>query len=357
MSPLLEVRDLVKHFTIRRGMFGPPSTVHALDGVSLTVEAGEMVALVGESGSGKTTLARCILGLASPTSGSILLRGEDVTASRGAALRDFRRHVQPVFQDPYASLDPRWPIARTIREPLDAYGVGTPADRDARVTDLLERVGLPSRLASRRPHELSGGQRQRVGIAAALALGPDLIVADEPVSALDVSVQAQILNLLAELHRDLGIAIILITHNLAVVEHVCDRAVVLYLGRVAEEGPVSELFGDPEHPYTQALMASIPYPDPTRPLVPSLARGEVPSPIDPPAGCRFHPRCLYVTDRCRVEEPALSVFGRGHRAACHVAQERRDAGAEPLAAELAHAVEHAAADALDHQTPVLSSQP
>ena len=325
MTALLEARDVVKHFPLRRSMFGEPDLVHALDGVSLTIAAGELVALVGESGSGKTTLARCILGLATPTSGTISLDGQDLTTSRGKELRDFRRRVQPVFQDPYASLDPRWSVAQTIREPLDAYKVGTSQERDARVTQLLDRVGLPAGTAQRRPHELSGGQRQRVGIAAALALEPDLIVADEPVSALDVSVQAQILNLLTDLNRDLGVAILLITHDLAVVEHICDRAVVMYLGLVAEEGPVDLLFGDPEHPYTQALMAAIPYPDPDRRMTTATVGGEVPNPIHPPPGCRFHTRCPLAIERCRQEPPVLSEFGPGHRAACFVTSARRDA--------------------------------
>ena len=329
MTALLDVRDVVKHFPIRRGMFGEPDQVHALDGVSLSVAPGELIALVGESGSGKTTLARCILGLATVTSGSIVLDGQDVTRSRGNQLREFRRRVQPVFQDPYASLDPRWSVARTVREPLDAYAVGTPRERDARVGQLLDRVGLSARFADRRPHELSGGQRQRVGIAAALALEPDLIVADEPVSALDVSVQAQILNLLVELNQELEVAIMLITHNLAVVEHICDRAVVLYLGRVAEEGPVDTLFADPEHPYTRALMAAIPYPDPERKLATATVPGEVPSPIHPPPGCRFHTRCPIAIERCRVELPQLTDFGPGHRAACHVTSALREGHHDP----------------------------
>jgi oligopeptide/dipeptide ABC transporter ATP-binding protein len=300
-------------------MFGSAAVVHALDDVSLVVGSGELVAIVGESGSGKSTLARCVLGLTRPTAGSIHLRGQDVTAFRGRRLRDFRRRVQPVFQDPHASLDPRWSVGRTVREPLDAYGIGTGAEREERVRTLLDRVGLPARMASRRPHELSGGQRQRVGIAAALALDPELIVADEPVSALDASVQAQILNLLSELQRDLGIAILLITHNLAVVEHVCDRAIVLYLGRVAEEGPVRDLFRDPEHPYTRALMAAIPHPDPRRRLTVAGVRGEIPSPIDPPSGCRFHTRCPLAIEVCRIEQPGLTPFGPAHRVACHVA--------------------------------------
>lgn len=324
MSALLEARGVVKHFPVRRQLFGKSDVVHALDGVDLTVGAGELLALVGESGSGKTTLARCVLGLTKPTDGTILLDEREVDWTDKSSLRAFRRRVQPVFQDPYASLDPRWSVAQTIREPLDAYGVGSPTERDTRVADLLDRVGLPGRFASRRPHELSGGQRQRVGIAAALALDPDLIVADEPVSALDVSVQAQILNLLSELNESLGVAILLITHDLAIVEHICDRAVVLYLGRIAEEGPVEQLFGDPEHPYTRALMAAIPYPDPERRLQTSLATGEIPSPIHPPRGCRFHTRCPLAIDRCTTEEPELADYGPGHRAACHVSRAHRD---------------------------------
>ncbi len=332
MSALLEARDVVKHFPLRRSMFGQPDMVHALDGVSLSIAAGELIALVGESGSGKTTLARCILGLVAPTSGSIMLDGQDLTASRGKELRDFRRRVQPVFQDPYASLDPRWSVAQTVREPLDAYKVGTPRQRDERVTQLLDRVGLSAGTARRRPHELSGGQRQRVGIAAALALDPDLIVADEPVSALDVSVQAQILNLLTDLNRDLGVAIMLITHDLAVVEHICDRAIVLYLGHVAEEGPVEALFSDPEHPYTQALMAAIPYPDPGRRMTTATVPGEVPSPIHPPPGCRFHTRCPITIERCQEEVPTLTEYGPDHRAACFVTNARWASRAGPEAA-------------------------
>jgi len=323
-APLLQVRGLVKHFPVRGTLLGSSAVVHALDGIDLDVMPGEQLAIVGESGSGKTTLARCILGLARPTHGEIRFHGEDVTHLRGRARREFRRRVQPVFQDPYASLDPRWPIARTIREPLDAFGIGTSAERANRVTKLLDRVGLPGRFADRRPHELSGGQRQRVGIAAALALDPELIVADEPVSALDVSVQAQILNLLSELQRDLGLAMILITHNLAVVEHVCDRAAVLYLGQLAEVGPIGQLFGDPEHPYTQTLMAAIPYPDPSRRLASAEIRGEIASPIHPPSGCRFHPRCPVAIDRCRTDSPSLTPFGPQHEAACHVAALRAD---------------------------------
>ncbi len=319
MTPLLEVRDLIKDYPIRHSLRGVATVVHAVDGVSLSVAPGESVAIVGESGSGKTTLARCILGLVSPTSGRITLDGVEVARGDASALRAFRRQVQPVFQDPYASLDPRWSVARTIREPLDAYAIGSAAERDERVGQLLDLVGLSARMAPRRPHELSGGQRQRVGIAAALALDPRLIIADEPTSALDVSVQAQILNLLSGLQQELGIAILLITHNLAVVEHICDRALVMYLGRLVEEAPVSDLFERSRHPYTSALMAAIPYPDPAHRLPATIVRGEVPSPIDPPPGCHFHTRCPVAIDVCRVTRPPLTDFGAAHRAACHVA--------------------------------------
>jgi oligopeptide/dipeptide ABC transporter ATP-binding protein len=319
MTPLLEVRDLVKEFPIRHTIRGVATVVHALDGVSLSIAPGEALAVVGESGSGKTTLARCILGLTTPTAGSIRLDDTEVARGDGAALRAFRRRVQPVFQDPYASLDPRWSVARTVREPLDAYGIGSSGERDDRVSRLLDLVGLTGRMAPRRPHELSGGQRQRVGIAAALALEPQLIVADEPTSALDVSVQAQILNLLSDLQRELGIAILLITHNLAVVEHICDRALVMYLGRLVEEAPVADLFADARHPYSQALMAAIPYPDPNRRLPATVLRGEVPSPIDPPSGCHFHTRCPVAIDVCRDRRPPMTAFGPSHLAACHVA--------------------------------------
>lgn len=318
VAPLLEVRDLVKEFPIRHDIRGRATTVHALDGVSLQVAPGESVAVVGESGSGKTTLARCILGLTPPTAGTITVGARTVGRSQ-ADLRAIRRQVQPVFQDPYASLDPRWSIARTIREPLDAFRIGTPAEREARVAALLDLVGLSARTAPRRPHELSGGQRQRVGIAAALALEPRLIVADEPTSALDVSVQAQILNLLADLQRDLGIALLLITHNLAVVEHLCDRVLVLYLGRLVEQATVPDLFTAARHPYSRALLAAIPLPDPEHRLPPVVISGEVPSPIDPPSGCHFHTRCPLAIEVCASVRPDMTHFGPSHLAACHVA--------------------------------------
>jgi oligopeptide/dipeptide ABC transporter ATP-binding protein len=320
-ATLLEVRDLVKHFPGGGRLLSPHDVVHAVDGVELDVRRGEVVAVVGESGSGKSTLARCVLRLIAPTAGSIVFDGEDVTHIRGARLTAFRQRVQPVFQDPFSSLDPRWRVGRSIREALDAFGIGSRDQRQGRVRELLERVGLTAALADRRPHELSGGQRQRVGIAAALAPSPELLVADEPVSALDVSVQAQVLNLLAELQRDLGLAIVFVAHDLAVVEHISHRVAVMYLGKVVESGSTEQVFRDPRHPYTKALLDSIPYPDPSTRSRAVGVRGDVPSPINPPAGCRFHTRCPVAIARCRDEVPVPTRFEEGHFAACHVARE------------------------------------
>ena len=322
-APLLEVRGLVKEFPI--GGITGRRTVHAVSGVDLDVLPGEVLAIVGESGSGKSTLGRCIVRLTEPTAGRVTFDGEDVSRIAGGALRQFRRQVQPVFQDPYSSLDPRWAVARTVREGLDAYDLGTRPERELRVDELLDQVGLSRTLRDRRPQELSGGQRQRVAIAAALAIGPRLIVADEPVSALDVSVQAQILNLLDRLRRDLGLAVVFIAHDLAVVEHMSDRVAVMYLGRIVESGPTAEVFRAPVHPYTKALLAAIPYPDPSIRLSPQQLTGEIPNPIAPPEGCRFHPRCPVAIDACRTDIPALTSFGPGQTAACHVARAARDA--------------------------------
>jgi oligopeptide/dipeptide ABC transporter ATP-binding protein len=319
-APLLEVHGLVKHFPAGHGLLGRHAVVHAVDGVDLEVRRGEVLAVVGESGSGKSTLARCVLRLIAPTAGSIVFDGEDVTRIRGAHLARFRQRVQPVFQDPFSSLDPRWRVGRSVREALDAFGIGSPEERDARVRDLLDRIGLSPAHADRRPHELSGGQRQRVGIAAALAPAPDLIVADEPVSALDVSVQAQVLNLLAELQRDLGLAILFVAHDLAVVEHISHRVAVMYLGKIVELGSTEQVFRDPQHPYTKALLDAIPYPDPSRRVRAPGLEGEIPSPITPPTGCRFHTRCPVAIERCTTEEPAFTQFDDGHLAACHVAR-------------------------------------
>jgi oligopeptide/dipeptide ABC transporter ATP-binding protein len=252
----------------------------------------------------------------------------DVTPLKGRQLAGFRQQVQPVFQDPFSSIDPRWRIGRSIAESLGAFKIGTKADRKQRVIELLDRVGLDPSFARRRPHELSGGQRQRVGIAAALAPEPKLIVADEPVSALDVSVQAQVLNLLAELQRDLGLAVLFVTHDLSVVQHISHRTAVMYLGKIVETGPTDRVFRDPRHPYTQALLQSIPHPDPERPLTTAPLTGEIPSPISPPSGCRFRTRCPVAIAMCATDEPEMTLFGTGHTAACHVARAELERSAD-----------------------------
>ncbi len=317
-APLLAVRGLMKTYPSHGGHLWRGRVVHAVSGVDLDIRRGENLALVGESGSGKTTLARCVLGLTHPTGGSISFDGRDTSTSTSRHRLAFRRRVQPVFQDPFSSLDPRWTVGRSVREGLDAYGIGTPAERDARVRELFDQVGLPARYTDQRPTELSGGQRQRVGIAAALALDPDLLVADEPVSALDVSVQAQILNLLAKLQRDLGLAILFVAHDLSVVQHISDRVAVMYLGRIVETGTTATVFRDPQHPYTQALLSAIPYPDPARRSEQVPLRGDIPSPLAPPSGCHLHPRCPVAIAICRSVDPALTDLGSGHRAACHL---------------------------------------
>jgi oligopeptide/dipeptide ABC transporter ATP-binding protein len=302
--------------------------LRAVDDVDLDVERGQVLALVGESGSGKTTLGRCLLGMLQPSAGSVLFDGRDIAETDRDRRAAFRRRVQPIFQNPYSSLDPRWPVERTVREPLDAFRVGDPPARKRRVAELLDSVGLSQRHAQSRPHELSGGQRQRVAIAAALALNPDLIIADEPVSALDVLVQAQILNLICELQRDLGLTLVFITHDMAVVEHIADRVAVMYLGRIVESGPADEVLTRPKHPYTRTVLAAIPQPDPGRRRDVAVVRGEIPSPLAPPPGCHFHPRCPLAVDRCRTEAPAMTAFTPDHLASCHVtAQEHRQKGA------------------------------
>ena len=315
MSDLLQVEGLTKTFSVPSGLFSS-RPVSAVADVSFTMGRGEILGLVGESGSGKSTLARCVLSLTPPTAGRILFDGEDVTRLRPARLREYRRRVQPVFQDPYASLDPRWTVGRTIRESLDAYGIGSAHERDARVLELLDRVGLRPEHAGRRPARLSGGQRQRVGIAAALASRPELIVADEPVSALDVSVQAQILNLLADLRADLGVSVLFITHDLSVVEHLCQRTAVMYLGRLTEVAPTETFFAAPQHHYSVALRDAIPRPDPAHRLDHAPLRGEIPSPLSPPSGCRFHPRCPAAVAICSSQDPPLEPQAPDHLVAC-----------------------------------------
>ncbi len=322
MSTVLEVRDLAVHFPLRRGPFGRlAGAVRAVDGVSFDVAAAATLGLVGESGCGKSTTARAILRLVPVTRGSVRLDGRDLLALRGSALRAARRDVQMVFQDPYASLDPRMTVMDAIAEPLRTHGLvrGEPAAR-AEVSRLMESVGLDPRAMRRFPHELSGGQRQRVGIARAIALRPKLVVADEPVSALDVSIQAQILNLLARLQEEIGVAYLFVAHDLAVVRHVSREIAVMYLGRIVERAPADELFASPRHPYTRALLSAVPVPDPaverTRRRI--VLAGDVPSPAAPPAGCPFHTRCPEVMQRCKTEPPALTERAPGHVAACHL---------------------------------------
>jgi oligopeptide/dipeptide ABC transporter ATP-binding protein len=327
-GPLLAVEDLVKHFPARGGPWGGPArVVHAIDGVSFQIAAGETLALVGESGSGKTTLGRTVIRLHEPTSGAIRFDGADVRAAGGAALKALRRHMQMIFQDPVGSLNPRMTVEEIVAEPLAIHGIGASrADRRARVAALLERVGLGGEALRRRPHEFSGGQRQRIGIARALASQPKLVVADEPISALDVSIQAQIVNLLGDLQAEQRLAFLFISHDLKVVRHLAHRVAVMYLGQLVEVGPVAALYGAPSHPYTRALLSAIPSVDPQRARLRVVLEGDPPSPLAPPAGCRFHPRCpVYAETRdpaCATVAPALAGFAgaaAGHRAACHYA--------------------------------------
>ncbi len=319
-APVLEVSGLVKHFAVRRGInvFVPKPHVRAVDGVSFAIAAEESFGLVGESGSGKSTIGRLVARLASPTAGSVRIDGEDWLALGSRELRRQRRKVQMVFQNPFASLDPRWTIGRIVAEPLVAHDAVPRAQIAARVAELLRAVGLEPGLAGRYPHQFSGGQRQRIGLARALALNPRLLIADEPVSALDVSVQAQVLNLMRSLQREFRLSVLFISHNLSVVNYFCDRVGVLYLGRLVEVGETSELFRNPQHPYTRALIEAIPSPVADAPRVRPLT-GEIPNPSAPPPGCHFHPRCPVAVARCRIEDPALREVRPGHLTACHLA--------------------------------------
>jgi oligopeptide/dipeptide ABC transporter ATP-binding protein len=320
---LLEVENLVKHFPVGGGVLSRQSgVVRAIDGVSFTLRRGETLGLVGESGCGKTTTGRCILQLERPTSGRILFEGVDLAAISAAELRAVRRRVQVIFQDPYSSLNPRMTVGQILAEPLQVHGiVRERAARQARVEELLVQVGLAPQHARRYPHQLSGGQRQRVGIARALAMEPALIICDEPVSALDVSIQAQIINLLEDLQRRLGLTYLFIAHDLSVVRHISDRVAVMYLGKIVEITDRTALYEDPRHPYTRALLSAVPIPDPaveeTRER--TVLRGEVPSPLNPPPGCVFHPRCPIAVARCSAEVPALREIRPTHWGACHLA--------------------------------------
>ncbi|MET0317729.1 MAG: dipeptide ABC transporter ATP-binding protein [Rhodococcus fascians] len=320
-APLLEVTDLVKHFPIKSGIIVDREVgrVKAVDGVSLTINEGETLGLVGESGCGKSTLSRTILQLTTPTSGSVKFQGEELVGRSRRGMRPLRRQMQMIFQDPYASLNPRKRIGQIIGEPMELHGLASGRDVSSRVRDLLDRVGLQAEHAERYPHEFSGGQRQRIGIARALALKPKLIVADEPVSALDVSVQAQIINLLEDLQAELGLAYLFVAHDLCVVRHVSDRVAVMYLGRIVEMSSASSLYERPLHPYSNALLSAVPIPDPTlnaqRERI--VLEGDVPSPIDPPSGCHFHTRCPWTTHVCDTDDPELEELEAGHVAACH----------------------------------------
>ncbi len=324
-APLLEVRDLVKHYPGERTWLGlgrPRFVVRAVDGVSLAIPAGRTLGLVGESGCGKSTVGRTILRLTDATSGTVRFDGQDVRALTGSALRALRRRMQIVFQDPYGSLNPRMTIGRTVREGLDIHAIGDAAQRPARVASLLSEVGLDPELADHYPHELSGGQRQRVGIARALAVEPAFIVCDEPVSALDVSVQAQVLNLLADLRARRNLTYLFIAHDLAVVRHIADEVAVMYLGRIVEHAPAATLYSAPRHPYTRSLLSAVPIPDPAAQRARIVLQGDVPSPARPPSGCPFHPRCPHPkkNERCRTELPLLREVAPSQQAACHFAE-------------------------------------
>jgi peptide/nickel transport system ATP-binding protein len=318
-APLLEVNDLKKHFQLGGGLFRKRAFVYAVDGVSFAIARGETLALVGESGCGKSTVGRAILRLFDITAGQVVLDGRRIDDLPAGTLRPLRRRVQVVFQDPFSSLNPRMRVRDILAEPIRNFGLaGSARDLDARITALMDKVRLPRDAIDRWPHEFSGGQRQRIGIARALAAEPDLIVCDEAVSALDVSVKAQIVNLLQDIQQELGLALLFISHDLAIVEHMTHRVAVMYLGKIVEVAPKRAIFAAPRHPYTKALLSAVPVPEPGAARERIILKGDVPSPINPPKGCRFHTRCPYAFDRCRSEEPALRPTETGHLAACHL---------------------------------------
>ncbi len=316
---LVRVEDVYKHYPVRKSFFQRGHlTVHAVDGVSLSLFEGETLGLVGESGCGKSTLGKLILRLEMPTSGRILFEGKDIATIMGSDLKEIRRRMQVIFQDPYSSLNPRRTIRNTIMEPLVIHGIGDRAQRNQKVYDLMEEVGLRKDQAGRYPHEFSGGQRQRIGIARALALNPKLIIADEPVSALDVSIRSQVLNLMKDLQEKYGLSYLFISHDLCVVEYISDRIAVMYLGKIVEIGLKSLVYNHPKHPYTEALLSSAPVPDPRARTRRIILRGDVPSPMAPPSGCRFHTRCPVRIDLCSELEPILKETDKGRFVACHV---------------------------------------
>ncbi len=333
---LLEIRDLVKHFPIKSGVIidREIGRVRAVDGVTLTVKEGETLGLVGESGSGKSTLCRTVLQLIPPTSGSVRFQGQELVGRGARSMRPLRREMQMIFQDPYASLNPRQRVGQIIGTPLRIHGLASGDALKRQVNELLERVGLGPEHYNRFPHEFSGGQRQRIGIARALALRPKLIIADEPVSALDVSIQAQIINLLEDLQDDFKLTYVFVAHDLGVIRHVSDRIAVMYLGKIVEVGPAEEVYSNPIHPYTLSLLSALPIPDPRANAAREqiLLEGDIPSPANPPAACRFHTRCPYATEICSQEEPPLVNYGNDHWAACHhpLHREHPEAIAEAL---------------------------
>lgn len=320
MSAILTARGLTRRFVTKTPLFGAPTVVQAVNGVDLDIEEGETFAIVGESGCGKSTLARLLSHLITPSEGSVTYDGRDISALSAAELRALRQHMQFIFQDPFSSLNPRMTVGALIGEPLRIHGIGTAAEQRAKVADLLRKVGLRPEHADRYPHEFSGGQRQRIGIARALATGPKIVIGDEPVSALDVSIQAQVINILEDLKAEFGLTLIIIAHDLAVIRHIADRVAVMYLGEIVELAPAAELFAAPKHPYTEALLSAIPIPSTGARRLRTTLEGDPPNPIAPPPGCKFHTRCPHAQDRCRTERPALRDTATDHGVACHFAE-------------------------------------